>query len=46
MCIRDRGRTLFSQHPAAINLLDMEDPAVVTDTDTPEDFENFLSNTV
>ena len=38
------GRALFSQHPAAINLLDMEDPAVVTDTDTPEDFENFLNN--
>jgi len=38
------GRALFSQHPAAINLLDMEDPAVVTDTDTPEDFESFLEN--
>ena len=39
------GRALFNHHPAAINLLDMDDPAVVTDTDTPEDFENFLSNT-
>ncbi len=38
------GRALFSQHPAAINLLDMDDPAVVTDTDTPEDFENFLND--
>ena len=38
------GRALFSQHPAAINLLDMEDPAVVSDTDTAEDFENFLNN--
>jgi molybdenum cofactor cytidylyltransferase len=38
------GRALFNHHPAAINLLDMDDPAVVTDTDTPEDFENFLSN--
>ena len=38
------GRVLFSQHPAAINLLDMDDEAVIIDTDTPEDFENFLSN--
>ena len=40
------GRALFKHHPAAINLLDMDDPAVVTDTDTPEDFENFLSNNI
>ena len=40
------GRALFNHHPAAINLLDMDDPAVVTDTDTPEDFENFLSNSI
>jgi molybdenum cofactor cytidylyltransferase len=40
------GRALFKHHPAAINLLDMDDPAVVTDTDTPEDFENFLSNSI
>jgi len=40
------GRALFSQHPAAINLLDMNDPTVVLDTDTPEDFENFLSDTI
>ena len=26
--------------------VDMDDPAVVTDTDTPEDFENFLSSKV
>ncbi len=38
------GRVLFSQHPAAINLIEMSDPSVVTDTDTPEDFENFLVN--
>jgi molybdenum cofactor cytidylyltransferase len=38
------GRVLFSQHPAAINLIEMDDPSVVTDTDTPEDFENFLAN--
>lgn len=36
------GRTLFSEHPAAINILEMEDPWVVKDTDTPEDFENFF----
>ena len=36
------GRTLFDQHPAAINLLVMEDEAVITDTDTPEDFEKFF----
>ena len=40
------GRTLFDQHPAAINLLVMEDEAVITDTDTPEDFKNFLDNSV
>ena len=40
------GRTLFDQHPAAINLLVMEDEAVITDTDTPEDFKNFLDNGV
>ena len=38
------GRVLFGQHPAAINLIEMDDPSVVTDTDTPEDFENFLAN--
>ncbi|MDC3087248.1 NTP transferase domain-containing protein [Paracoccaceae bacterium] len=38
------GRVLFSQHPAAINLIEMNDPSVVTDTDTPEDFENYLAN--
>ena len=38
------GRALFSQHPAAINLLDVDDSAFVTDADTPEDFDNFLSN--
>ncbi len=37
------GRVLFGQHPAAINLIEMDDPSVVTDTDTPEDFEDFLS---
>ena len=40
------GRTLFDQHPAAINLLIMEDEAVITDTDTPEDFKKFLDNSV
>ena len=40
------GRALFNHHPAAINLLDMDDPAVVTDTDTPEDFENFMRNNI
>ena len=38
------GRVLFSQHPAAINLIEMDDPSVVTDTDTPEDFYDFLAN--
>ena len=38
------GRVLFSQHPAAINLIEMDDPSVVTDADTPEDFEKFLSS--
>jgi molybdenum cofactor cytidylyltransferase len=38
------GRALFGQHPAAINLKEMDDPSVVTDTDTPEDFEDFLAN--
>ena len=38
------GRALFSQHPAAINLLDVDDSAFVTDADTPEDFKKFLSN--
>ena len=32
------GRSLFNQHPAAINILEMDDPGVVTDADTPEDF--------
>ena len=36
------GRALFSEHPAAINLLEMNDPSVVTDADTPEDFEEFF----
>ena len=36
------GRTLFSEHPAAINMLEMNDPWVVKDADTPEDFENFF----
>ena len=36
------GRSLFSEHPAAINILEMENPWVVKDTDTPEDFENFF----
>ncbi len=40
------GRALFGQHPAAINLIDMDDEAVVTDTDTPEDFKKFLDNSV
>jgi molybdenum cofactor cytidylyltransferase len=38
------GRALFSEHPAAINIIEMDDPWVVTDTDTPEDFENFLNS--
>ena len=38
------GRVLFSQHPAAINLIEMDDPSVVTDTDTPEDFEKFIAS--
>ena len=38
------GRTLFSAHPAAINILEMDDPSVVEDADTPEDFEKFLAN--
>ena len=38
------GRVLFDQHPAAINLIDMDYSGVVTDTDTPEDFQNFLVN--
>ena len=38
------GRALFSHHPAAINLIDMDDKAVITDTDTPEDFGNFFDN--
>ena len=38
------GRNLFSEHPAAINILEMDDPWVVKDADTPEDFENFFKN--
>ena len=38
------GRVLFDQHPAAINLIEMDDPGVVTDTDTPGDFDDFLAN--
>ncbi len=38
------GRVLFDQHPAAINLIEMDDPGVVTDTDTPEDFRSYLAN--
>ena len=38
------GRVLLGQHPAAINLIEIDDPSVVTDTDTPKDFENFLAN--
>ena len=38
------GRALFGQHPAAINLIEMDDPSVVTDTDTPEDFDSFIAN--
>ena len=38
------GRTLFSEHPAAINILEMDDPWVVKDADTPEDFEKFLAD--
>ena len=38
------GRALFREHPAAMNLLEMDDPWTVTDADTPEDFENFLNN--
>ncbi len=38
------GRVLFDQHPAAINLIVMDDPGVVTDTDTPEDFRSYLAN--
>jgi molybdenum cofactor cytidylyltransferase len=38
------GKVLFGQHPAAINLIEMDDPSVVTDTDTPKDLENFLAN--
>ena len=40
------GRALFGQHPAAINFLDMDDAAVVTDADTPEDFERFLKDSI
>ncbi len=40
------GRALFSEHPAAINILEMDDPWVVTDADTPEDFENFFNKLV
>ena len=39
------GRTLFSEHPAAINILEMDDPWVVKDADTPEDFENYFKYT-
>ena len=38
------GRTLFREHPAAINILEMDDPWVVKDADTPEDFEKFFAN--
>ena len=38
------GRALFSEHPAAINIIEMDDPWVVTDADTPKDFENFLNS--
>ena len=38
------GRALFGLHPAAINLIEMDDPSVLTDTDTPEDFESFIAN--
>ncbi len=38
------GRTLFSEHPAAINILEMDEPWVVKDADTPEDFEKFLAD--
>jgi molybdenum cofactor cytidylyltransferase len=38
------GRALFSEHPAAINILEMDDPWVVEDADTPEDFENFFKH--
>ena len=40
------GRALFGEHPAAINLIELDDKAVVTDTNTPEDFEKFLNNSV
>ena len=35
------GRLLFSEHPAAINIVEMQDPSVITDIDTPIDFENW-----
>ena len=37
------GRALFSEHPAAINLIEMDDPCVLTDLDTPQDFADFLT---
>ena len=37
------GRALFSEHPAAINLIEMDDPCVLTDLDTPKDFAEFLT---
>ena len=37
------GRSLFNQHPAAINILEMDDPVVVMDADTPEDFAGWHS---
>ena len=37
------GRALFSEHPAAINLIEMDDPCVLTDLDTPKDFADFLT---
>ena len=36
------GRALFSQHPAAITLIEMQDDCVVKDTNTPEAIELWL----
>ena len=36
------GRALFSQHPAAMTLIEMQDDCVVKDTNTPEAIELWL----
>ena len=40
------GRALFDQHPAAINLMTPNDPSVITDIDSPQDFDNWVNSRV